>query len=71
MSKRPKKKRPKKPERPENFIRLQIVDIQTGQRTQSQTFTAPLPGMMTIWNVRPGFPLSNDIEIRFDWPMKK
>jgi len=54
---------------PDKFVIVKIQNNRTGIYTQPQTFDAPKPGMVTIWELRTVFK-SDDISLIIDWPMK-
>lgn len=53
---------------PDKNVTIEVIDNKTGKVTRPQTFKAPEPGMVTVWDLR--MVKSDDITIRIDWPMK-
>lgn len=51
-------------------INVAIQDNRTGERTKTQTFIVPKPGMVTIWDFKLPFE-TKMIEVRVDWPLKE
>lgn len=58
---------------PANYVTVSIRDHKTGELAYSEPrlFGATKPGQVTIWDFRTDIILSNDFEIRVDWPLEK
>lgn len=56
---------------PKNYVEMTIVDHKTGMATKMCCCEAPKPGQVTIWELRSDIVLSDDFEIRVDWPLEK